>query len=144
MGGGAELAISCDFRVFGNNSSMGFVHARMGLIPAWGGLSTAVRTLGYRRALDLVTTGRVVHAEEAEGIGLCDAVVADQAAAEDWLAQRTRWDASVVRAAKCVAVHCSLASGEGQYVQDLEQRLFSPLWGGPVNKLALRQRLKHK
>lgn len=146
LGGGAEVAISCDFRLFSSpDSAIGFVHTRMGLIPAWGGMSTAVRTLGYRTALDLVTTGRVVRAAEAETIGLCDAVVGNMNGAMDWLAQRTRGEASVIRSAKCVAVHCNLGSIQGlENILDFEKHVFSPLWGGPANKHALSQKLKHK
>uniref|UniRef100_A0A1B6FY39 Ethylmalonyl-CoA decarboxylase n=1 Tax=Cuerna arida TaxID=1464854 RepID=A0A1B6FY39_9HEMI len=143
IGGGAELAISCDFRLFSNkDAAMGFVHGRMGIIPAWGGLTTAIQTLGYRTALDLVTTARVVRAAEAEQLGLSDALVSDLSGALDWLAQRTQYDVSVVRAVKCVANNTRQLGSDN--LLDFEKRVFSPLWGGPANKLALSQRIKHK
>uniref|UniRef100_A0A1B6L7V3 Ethylmalonyl-CoA decarboxylase n=1 Tax=Graphocephala atropunctata TaxID=36148 RepID=A0A1B6L7V3_9HEMI len=143
LGGGAELAISCDFRVFSNNdAAMGFVHGRMGIIPAWGGLTTAIQMLGYRTALDLVTTARVVRAMEAERLGLCDAVVGDLSGAQNWLTQRTRHDVSVVRAAKCVANNTRQPGSDDPL--GFEKRVFSPLWGGPANQLALSQKIKHK
>lgn len=144
LGGGAELAIHCDFRLFADEkSAVGFVHGKMGIIPAWGGLTAAVQTLGYRTALDLVMTARVVRAAEAQSLGLCDAVVSDVQGATAWLAQRTHADVSVVRAAKCAAHYNQHCADPGQARQH-EMNLFYPLWGAPANKRALSQKLKHK
>jgi len=143
LGGGAELAISCDFRLFSKTASMGFVHARMGITPAWGGMTTAIHTLGYRTALDLVTTARVVKTPEAQAIGLCDTVVDSINEAEEWLSQRVKWDVGPLQAIKAIASNTrnnTLFSDSYNY----EKRIFSPLWGGPVNQQALKSKIKHK
>lgn len=135
--------MSCDYRIFHHDASLGFVHGRMGIVPAWGGLTSAVQSLGYRTALDLMATARVVRAEEALQLGLCDAVVNSTDQALGWLAERTKYDVSVVRAAKSIANHTRDCAGRQQALE-YEKRVFAPLWGGPANREALSKKLKHK
>ena len=71
LGGGAELAVVCDFRVMAEGKwRIGFPEILRGLIPAAGGTQRAARLLGRARALDLVLRGRLLSATEAESIGL--------------------------------------------------------------------------
>jgi enoyl-CoA hydratase len=80
LGGGAELAVVCDFRVMAEGKwRIGFPEILRGLIPAAGGTQRAARLLGRPRALDLVLRGRLLSAKEAEAIGLVSiACPADQ------------------------------------------------------------------
>lgn len=135
--------MSCDYRIFQQDSSLGFVHGRMGIVPAWGGLTAAVQALGYRTALDLVTTARVVRAEEALRLGLCDVVVSDMDQALAWLEEHTRCDVSVVRAAKSIANNTRECADLHQALA-YEKRVFAPLWGAPANREALGKKQKHK
>lgn len=75
LGGGAEVAIACDFRVAANDTTIGFTQINLGITPAWGGIERLVATVGRPRALHLLTTGRRVEAAEALAIGLVDGVV---------------------------------------------------------------------
>lgn len=75
IGGGAEVAIACDFRVAADNAQIGFTQARLGLIPAWGGIERLAGVVGRSRALYLLTTGNVLSATEAAAWGLVEEVV---------------------------------------------------------------------
>ena len=87
LGGGAELAVVCDFRVMAEGKwRIGFPEILRGLIPAAGGRSGRARLLGRPRALDLVLRGRLLSANEAESIGLVTVACAPEdlrLAAED-------------------------------------------------------------
>ena len=111
LGGGCELALSCDLIVADETAVFGLPEATVGLVPGGGGTQLARRRLGPGRAADLIFTGRRVPADEAERIGLADRLVpagrAGQQALE--LAQRIAANSGVaVRAAKQAIRH-----GEG-------------------------------
>ncbi len=76
IGGGAEVAIACDYRLAADDARIGFVQAQLGMVPAWGGVERLVQTVGRGRALQLLTTGRILSAREAAAIGLFEEVVA--------------------------------------------------------------------
>jgi enoyl-CoA hydratase len=71
-GGGAEVAMACDLRVMADDADIGFVHSRIGIVPAWGGGQRLLRAVGYARALDLIGSGRVLSASEALALRLAD------------------------------------------------------------------------
>ncbi len=75
IGGGAEVAIACDYRVAAADVKIGFTQARLGLMPAWGGIERLVLAIGRGPALSLLTTGRTIDASEAKAIGLFEEVV---------------------------------------------------------------------
>jgi len=75
LGGGTELALSCDLVVAAGDASFGLPEVRLGLVPAGGGTQLLVRRVGRSVARDLVLTGRRVGAEEALPLGLADRVV---------------------------------------------------------------------
>ncbi|XP_063237110.1 ethylmalonyl-CoA decarboxylase-like isoform X2 [Bacillus rossius redtenbacheri] len=140
LGGGAEIAIACDYRLLTREAAgIGFVHGRMGIAPAWGGGLRLAEVVGSRRALDLLLSARVVGWPEALDQGLADGVVDGADAiteAREWLAARTSLDARVVRAAKSI-VRGAAAGGSREQRLEEERRVFAPLWGGPANKAAL-------
>jgi enoyl-CoA hydratase/carnithine racemase len=75
LGGGTELALSCDLVVAAEEASFGLPEVRLGLVPAGGGTQLLVRRVGRSVARDLVLTGRRVGADEALRLGLADRVV---------------------------------------------------------------------
>jgi enoyl-CoA hydratase len=75
FGGGAELAMACTFRLAAPNAVFGLPEIKLGLIPGYGGTQRLPRLVGEARALEIILTGRNVKAEEAERIGLVNAVV---------------------------------------------------------------------
>jgi enoyl-CoA hydratase/carnithine racemase len=72
LGGGCELALSCDLIVADETAVFGLPETSVGLVPGGGGTQLAQRRLGPGRAADLIFTGRRVPADEAERIGLAD------------------------------------------------------------------------
>jgi enoyl-CoA hydratase/carnithine racemase len=75
LGGGCELALSCDLIVADETAQFGLPETTVGLVPGGGGTQLALRRLGPGRAADLVLTGRRIGAAEAERIGLADRLV---------------------------------------------------------------------
>jgi enoyl-CoA hydratase/carnithine racemase len=72
LGGGCELALSCDLVVADETATFGLPEVTVGLVPGGGGTQLALRRLGPGRAADLVLTGRKVGIDEAERLGLVD------------------------------------------------------------------------
>jgi len=75
LGGGLELALACSIRIGSARSSLGLPEVKLGLIPGAGGTQRLPRIVGRGRALDILSTGRQVPAEEAHAIGLLDRLV---------------------------------------------------------------------
>jgi len=75
LGGGCELALSCDVIVADATAQFGLPEASVGLVPGCGGTQLLARRVGPGRAADLIFTGRRVGADEARAIGLADRVV---------------------------------------------------------------------
>lgn len=75
LGGGSELALSCDIVVADDTAVLGLPEVTIGLVPGGGGTQLALRRLGPGRAADVVLTGRRVAAAEAADLGLVDRLV---------------------------------------------------------------------
>ena len=75
VGGGANLALACDYRIASDQASIGQVFHKLGLVPDWGGSFFLPRLVGTSRALELVWSARMVPAGEALALGLFDRVV---------------------------------------------------------------------
>lgn len=74
LGGGCELALSCDWIYAAKNAKFGQPEVKLGLIPGFGGTSRLARRVGVAWAKELVLTGRKLNAEEAQRIGLVNRV----------------------------------------------------------------------
>jgi enoyl-CoA hydratase len=74
LGGGCELALACDLRFAARTAKLGQPEINLGIIPGWGGTQRLARTTTLGYAKELIFTGRVVDAEEAERRGLVNAV----------------------------------------------------------------------
>jgi enoyl-CoA hydratase/carnithine racemase len=90
LGGGAELAIACDFRVAAGHARIGFLQGRLGITPAWGGSIDLADLVGPQRAFVLMARCPILGVVEAKALGLVDSVAADGAsldqALDDFLA----------------------------------------------------------
>jgi enoyl-CoA hydratase len=75
LGGGCELAMSCDLRVASDRARFGQPEIKLGLIPGGGGTQRLPRLVGMGHAMRLVLTGEMIGAEEARAIGLVEMVV---------------------------------------------------------------------
>ncbi|KAL8940043.1 MAG: hypothetical protein Q9216_003017 [Gyalolechia sp. 2 TL-2023] len=72
LGGGLELALATDFRVFTPATLVGLPETRLGIIPGAGGAPRLLNLLGKTKASDIILTGRRIKGEEALRLGLCD------------------------------------------------------------------------
>jgi methylglutaconyl-CoA hydratase len=75
LGGGAELALACDIRIASENASFGLIEIRWGIIPPGGSCQRLPRIVGSGKAKELIFTGRIIDAKEAERIGIYNQVV---------------------------------------------------------------------
>lgn len=75
LGGGCELAMSCDIRIAADTAKMGQPEVTIGIPPGWGGTQRLMRIVGVAKAKELVYTGKMIKAGEAREMGLVNSVV---------------------------------------------------------------------
>ncbi|MHC5011536.1 MAG: enoyl-CoA hydratase/isomerase family protein [Planctomycetota bacterium] len=103
LGGGCELALSCDFRVAGEGAKFGQPEVGLGIMAAAGGTRRLPALVGLSHARRLLFSGQIIDAEEAARIGLVDRVVSDDAvleAARELLAPILKQSPEAVRRTK--------------------------------------------
>jgi len=110
VGGGAELSSWCDRRVVADSpkTSFGFPEVQLGLFPGWGGTVRAPRIVGLSNAVEMITSGQPITAQEAYSMG---------------------WASDLVPSENLLAAAISLVRAEqtsGRYLQDRER------WRGPI------------
>jgi enoyl-CoA hydratase len=130
LGGGLELALACDIRVASERARLGLPEVRLAVTPGAGGTQRLPRIVGPARAKELILTGRVVDATEAERIGLVSRVApagqaraaADEIAAE--IADRGPLAVREVKRLLDLSVDADLDAGLAAEI-DASQRVFA-------------------
>jgi enoyl-CoA hydratase len=131
MGGGAELAVACDFRVAGAHARIGFVQGRLNISTAWGGGIDLMNLVGPSTALGLLCRGDMLSAAEAAKIGLVDAAAREGQSLDDLLADFIapilKQSPHVLRAFKALAngVRSGMSRAE---LNEIETRMFADAW----------------
>ena len=78
LGGGCELALACDIRICSDDARFGQTEVKIGIIPGYGANIRLPRLIGAGKAKELIYTGRIIDAAEAERIGLVNSVVSKE------------------------------------------------------------------
>ncbi len=132
IGGGAEVATACDFRVAHPDAAIHFIHSRLGIAPGWGGAGRLVGHVGRRQALWMLLDGEPVDAEAAREMGLVDAITDNP---DD--GARALLEVVLGRAPEAVR------AVKRQVVGDDPSGAFADVWGGPAHRAALEALGKH-
>lgn len=117
LGGGCELAMIADFIIAADNAKFGQPEIKLGVIPGMGGSQRLTRAIGKAKAMEMVLTGRVMGAVEAEQAGLVarvvpvDALLEDALATAATIASMSKPVAMIAKEAVNVAFESSLAEG---------------------------------
>ncbi|MFC7290586.1 enoyl-CoA hydratase-related protein [Hirschia litorea] len=130
LGGGCELAMMCDIIIASDKAKFGQPEIKLGVTPGMGGSQRLTKAVGKAKAMDLVLTGRMIGAEEADRIGLVSRVVpADQLeaiVAEAAEAIASYSIPSILACKEMVAASLELSTTEGvRFERRLFQALFS-------------------
>jgi enoyl-CoA hydratase len=135
LGGGCELAMMCDVVLAADNAKFGQPEIKLGIIPGAGGTQRLPRAIGKAKAMDLVLSGRMMGAEEAERAGLVSRVVPADKLVDEALALGelvcALGTASVIAAKECVNRAYESTLNDGLLT---ERRLFHALFGTPDQK----------
>jgi len=99
LGGGLELALTCDIRIASEEARIGNPEVAVGLLPAWGGTIRLPKVIGRGKAAELILTGGQISAKEAERIGLVNKTVPT-----DELDSTVMWTAGTIATKAPVAV----------------------------------------
>ena len=130
LGGGCELAMMCDIILAADTATFGQPEINLAVIPGMGGTQRLVRAIGYYKAAELVLTGRLMKADEAERAGLVSRVfpaadlIAEAGKTADTIAAKSLPSVYAAKAALDAALETSLAEG-----LRFEKQVFSGLFG---------------
>ena len=103
VGGGLEIALSCDIRIASETARLGTPEVNLGLIPGWGGTQRVPRMVPWCKAAEILLMGRPIDAQEAYRIGLVNKVVPQaevMPTAKEWAQTICQAAPLAVRAAK--------------------------------------------
>ena len=85
LGGGCEVVIACDFIYASENAMFGLPEINLGIVPGFGGTQRLPRLIGKNRAKEMIFTGKMIPAAEAQAMGLVNKVCAQDQLMDDVL-----------------------------------------------------------
>ena len=139
LGGSCELAMMCDFIIAADTARFGQPEIKLGIIPGAGGTQRLTRFVGKSKAMEMVLTGRMMDAAEAERSGLVSRVVPAASLVEDALKT-----AATIAALSAPAVYAGKESVNRAYETTLaegvrfERRIFHSLFATEDQKEGMR------
>lgn len=146
LGGGAELTTACDFRIMRRSAKVGFVQVKLNVTTGWGGGPRLVQLVGRTKTLNLLTSGKVLDAENALKIGFASDIVGDEGdivdIARDWINKNIASDNTTTKVVKQMVV--ASINGAEQDGYDKERELFSQVFGSQSHIEALSTASKFK
>ena len=139
LGGGFEIALSCDRRIAGDNATVGLPEILLGIIPGGGGTQRLARLIGPAKAKDLIFSGRFVKAPEALELGIVDEVVAP----DEVLTRATAWAGQFANGPTraYAAAKNAVDRGLGMDLRDgldFESEVFAALFGTEDQVIGMR------
>ena len=130
LGGGAELAMACDFRLATPGSSIGFLQGSLNITTAWGGGPDLIERIGSAPALRLMATAEILKAPEALEIGVVDALTDESlpldVSVSNFMAPMLARKPHVLRAMK--ALRLAAKKGVLEDLAKLETKYFVDCW----------------
>lgn len=131
LGGGAELAAACDFRILAAHARIGFIQGKLNISTAWGGGIDLLQLVGPAIGLRLLSRSELLDAPVALSMGLVDAVAKPDQSLDDllqtFLAPMLRQAPQVMRAFKALALQVRAGRPRSE-LEALETDLFSGTW----------------
>jgi enoyl-CoA hydratase len=145
LGGGCELLLLCDFVIVEEHAALSFRHVKMGLSPAWGGLTRLCERVGPLQASRLLLTAERIGAAEALRIGLVSEVVPTGAARSRAIAQVNRIaDSPRTSVAAMKRALCKVREALRASAVEVERGAFAEQWNGPEHRRAMDAFLSKK
>jgi len=137
LGGGAELSQLAHWVIVGESARVGFVHARLGVSPGWGGGQCLISRVGVQAATEILLHARTHSGADALRVGLADQIAADGSAvskATVWVDRVLALPEASVRGALRLL---SASRYQSDALRAVEVEVFDQLWGGPAHQAAL-------
>lgn len=145
LGGGCELAMSCDIRIAAKNARFGQPEVGLGIIPGFGGTQRLPMLVGKAVALEVILSGRMLDADEAHRVGLVNRVVPEGEAVKEAIALAIeivkKSPYAVNQAKKAILGGLALGLEDGLR---LEERLFSECFSHPDQREGMRAFLEKR
>ena len=146
LGGGAELALACDYCLAARHARLGFLQARLNLMTAWGGAADVLARCGSASGLALLLKARRLNADDALKAGLLDEVCTEgqdvDELAQAWSAAMKERSRAVLRGQKALAVVMRRSMQEA--MAEAEEQHMANAWTDPAHWEAVRQSFSGK
>lgn len=139
LGGGLELALACDFIYASSQAKLGLPEITLGIIPGFGGTQRLTRAIGTRAAKEMILSGKMVTALEAQKLGIVNQIFEPEqliAACEEMTQMISKFSSTAIQQAKAAINHgYSLAMGDAL---ELEKNLFAVCFATPERQESMQ------
>ncbi len=139
LGGGFELALSCDFRIASERAVFALPESSLGIIPGWGGTQRLIRHVGYSRAMEMILTGEMIKAKDALELGLVQELVPK---GEDVVEATKKWAEKLTKRSRVALAMCKKAVRMAyelplHYGNEYEAELFGFAWASKHRQIGI-------